>query len=56
MYKYLNVTLPLCVLQNLLIKPTLCELLTVVHQPEQFEILVWVHVACQYVFMHVHLR
>lgn len=39
-------TLPLCVLQNLFIKPALFEVLTLVHQLEQSKILLWKYMAC----------
>lgn len=54
-YVALGPTLPLCVLQNLFIKPALCELLTLVHQLEQLKILLWVYITSQYVLLHAHL-
>lgn len=44
------------VLQNLFIKPAVCELLALVHQLEQSKILLWINMACQYVLLHAHLR
>lgn len=51
----LGPTLSLCVLQDLVIKPTLCELLAFVYQLKQSKILLWIYVACQYVLWHAHL-
>lgn len=45
----------LCVLQNLLIKPALRELLTLVHQLEQPQVLLWVHAPRQDVLVQAHL-
>lgn len=55
MGKYLNPALPLFILQNLLIKPALCELSALVHQLEQLKILLWIDVASQNVLLHAHL-
>lgn len=54
-HSHLNPALSLCVLQNLLIKPTLCELLTLVDQLEQSQVFLWINMACQYVLLHAHL-
>ena len=57
LYVYiLGPTIPLCVLQNLLIKPALGELLILVNQLEQSKILLWVYMAYEYVLLHAHLR
>lgn len=42
--------LSLRVLQDLFIKPALLELLALVHQLEQLQIFIWIHVTCQDVF------
>lgn len=46
---------PLCVLHNLLIKPALCELLTLVHQLEEAEVLFWIYMSGQDVLVQAQL-
>lgn len=52
---HLGPAFSLCVLQNLLIKPTLSELLTLVHELEQSQVFLRINVARQYVLLHAHL-
>lgn len=52
---HLDPALSLGVLQYLLIKPALSELLTLVHQLEQSQVFVRINVARQYVLLHAHL-
>lgn len=47
--------LSLCVLQDLLVQPALPELLALLHEQEEPEVLLWIHLARQDVLRHVHL-